>query len=242
MSGLFYNLGRKVGPKVRKVKWMWKSITGTEADAIKQENKVGRDLSQEVRSRVEIDKEPKTEKILSDTGSRLAACVANRFRTFSFDSIVNSEPNAFALPGGFIFVTSSLFELCQWNQEEVAFILAHEMGHVIRGHAMNRIMSNFAITAASRAVPVRGVLTGWIKKVGVQYLESAYSQEMESQADKLAILLMDAADYNPVASIKLLRRLEDMNSPGKQSNIGSYFSTHPPFGQRIRDIEKLLSK
>ena len=242
MSGLFYNLGRMAGPKVRKAKWLWKSITGTEADAIKQENEVGRDLDREIRSRLEIDQDSKTEKILSDVGSRLAACVANRFRTFSFASIVNSEPNAFALPGGFIFVTSSLFELCQWNQDEVAFILAHEMGHVIHGHAMNRIMSNFAITAASRAVPVRGALVGWIKKVGVQYLESGYSQEMESQADKLAVFLIDAAGYNPGASIKLLRRLEKINPSGQQSDIGSYFSTHPPYEQRIRNIEKLLLK
>jgi len=242
LSGLFYSLGRMAGPKIRKVKWMWKSMTGTEADAIKQENEVGRDLANEIRSRLEIDKNPKTLKILSDSAPRLAACVANRFRTFSFESIISSEPNAFALPGGFIFVTNSLFELCQWNQDEVAFILAHEMGHVIRGHAMNRIMSNFAITAASRAVPVRGAITGWIKKVGVQYLESAYSQDMESQADKLAVLLIDSAGFKPDASIKLLRRLEEMKSPEQESKVGSYFSTHPPYWQRIRDIEKVLSK
>jgi predicted Zn-dependent protease len=217
------------------------SMTGTEADAIKQENEVGRDLAREIRDRLEIDKEPKSEKILSDTGPRLTACVANRFRTFSFETLRDSEPNAFALPGGFIFVTDSLFELCQWNQDEVAFILAHEMGHVIRGHAMNRIMSNFAIAAASRAAPVRGALTGWIKKVGVQYLESTYSQEMESQADKLAILLIDAAGYNPCASVKLLQRLEKLKSPENKFKIGSYFSTHPPFEERIRNIEKLLS-
>jgi Zn-dependent protease with chaperone function len=241
LSGLFYNLGRKAGPKIRKAKWMWKSITGTEADTIKQENEVGRDLANEIRSRLKIDENPKTEKILSDVAPRLSACVANRFRKFSFESIVSSEPNAFALPGGFIFVTNALFELCQWNQDEVAFILAHEMGHIIRGHAMNRIMSNFAIATASRAVPVRGVLTGWIKKVGVQYLENAYSQDMESQADLLAVLLIDAAGYNPDTSIKLLRRLEKINSPEQESKIGSYFSTHPPLEQRIRNIEKLLS-
>jgi predicted Zn-dependent protease len=242
LSGLFYNLGRKVGPKVRKAKWVWQSMTGTEADAIKMENEVGRDLACEIRNRLEVYSEPNTEQIFSDTGPRLSACVTNRFRTFSFEAVKVSEPNAFALPGGFIFVTSSLFELCQWNQDEVAFILAHEMGHVIRGHAMNRIMSNFAITAASRVAPVRGVLAGWIKTVGVQYLESAYSQELESQADKLGTLLIDAAGYNPRASIELLQRLEKLKSLESGFNIGSYFSTHPSFEERIRNIENLLRK
>ena len=185
MSGLFYSLGKKVGPKVRKVKWFWQSIAGSEADAIKVEYEVGLDLANEVRCQLDLDKEPKAEKILNEAGTRLTACVVNRSRKFSFEIIKGDEPNAFALPGGFIFVTNSLMELCQYNQSEVAFILAHEMGHVIRGHAMNRIISNSAISAASRAAPIRGAISGWVRKVGVQFLESAYSHDMESDADKL---------------------------------------------------------
>ncbi len=49
MSGLFYNLGRKLGPKVRKAKWLWQSVTGTEADAIRVEHEVGRDLAREIK-------------------------------------------------------------------------------------------------------------------------------------------------------------------------------------------------
>ena len=57
MSGLFYNLGRMVGPKVRKAKWIWQSMTGSEADAIKMENEVGRDLAREIRKQLELDDE-----------------------------------------------------------------------------------------------------------------------------------------------------------------------------------------
>jgi len=128
MSGLFYSLGRKVGPKVRKVKWFWQSIAGTEADAIKVEYEVGQDLANEIRCQLDLDKEPRAEQILTEAGTRLTACVVNRFRKFSFETIKGDEPNAFALPGGFIFVTHALMELCQYNQDEVAFILAHEMG------------------------------------------------------------------------------------------------------------------
>ena len=54
MSGLFYNLGRKVGPKVRKVKWFWQSIAGTEADTIKVEYQVGQDLAREIRCQLDL--------------------------------------------------------------------------------------------------------------------------------------------------------------------------------------------
>lgn len=241
MSGLFYNLGRKVGPKVRKVRWFWQSIAGTEADAIRIEHEVGLDLAREVRSQVEIDRQPQAEKILNETSRRLTACVVKKSRKFNFEAVKGAQPNAFALPGGFIFVTNSLMELCQYNHNEVAFILAHEMGHVIRGHAMNRIISNSAIATASRAAPIRGV-PGWLRKVGVQFLESAYSQDMESEADKLGVRLVAAAGYDPQACVRLLSRLAKLSRPVGQFDLGNYFSSHPPFDVRIRNINHWLRR
>ena len=242
MSRLFYNLGRVVGPKVRKAKWIWQSIVGSEADAIKVEHDVGRDLAREIRHQLGLDREPQIRQMLNEVGPRLASCVANKSRTFSLEAVKGTEPNAFALPGGFIFVTRSLVELCQWNQDEVAFILGHEMGHVIRGHAMSRIVSNSAIAAASRAAPVRGLLSGWLRRVGVQFLESAYSQDLESEADKLGVRLTAAAGYDPHAAVQLMRRLAKLNSPAGQFDLGSYFSSHPPFNLRIHNINRLLRK
>jgi predicted Zn-dependent protease len=242
VSGLFYNLGKKVGPKVRKVKWFWQSIGGTEADAIKTEHEVGLDLAREVRSQVEIDNRPQVEKILSEISSRLTPCVVNQYRKFNFQAVKGKEPNAFALPGGFIFITSSLLELCQFEEDEVAFIFAHEMGHVIRGHAMSRIISNSAITTVSRAAPVRGVLSGWLRKVGIKFLVSAYSQDLESEADKLGVRLVAAAHYDPQACVRLLSRLAKLSKPVGQFDLGSYFSSHPPFDVRIRNINHWLRR
>jgi predicted Zn-dependent protease len=217
-------------------------MVGSEADAIKVEHDVGQDLAREIRHQLGLDQEPQIRQMLNEVGPRLAARVANKSRTFSLEAITGTEPNAFALPGGFIFVTRSLVELCQWNHNEVAFILAHEMGHVIRKHAMNRIVSNSAIAAASRAAPVRGLLAGWLRRAGVQFLESAYSQDMESEADKLGVRLTAAAGYDPHAAVQLLRRLAKLNSTVSQFNLGSYFSSHPPFDVRIQNINRLLRK
>lgn len=242
MSGLFYNLGRKVGPKVRKARWMWQSITGSENDAIKVEYEVGLDLAREIRQQLGHEREQQTDKVLSEIGNRLAACVANKSRRFNFETIKATEPNAFALPGGFIFVTQSLVELCRHDHHEIACILGHEMAHIIRGHAMNRIVSNSAIAAVSRAAPIRGAFSGWLRKVGVQFLESAYSQDLESEADRLGIRLVAAAGYEPDACLQLFSRLAELNSPPNQFDLGSYFSSHPPFKVRIDNIKHQLRK
>lgn len=240
--GLFYNLGRMVGPKVRKAKWIWLSMRGTEEEVIHMEYDVGRDLAREIRDKAGVDTNPQVEKLLNETGQRLSKCVVNKFRTFSFKALAISEPNAFALPGGFIFVTRSILELCQWDADETAFIIAHEMGHVIRKHAINRIMRDFAATAAARVAPAPGVVAGWVKKVSMQYLESSYSQDLEFVADSLGIRLMDAAGFSPQASIKLLNRLSNLKPSENQNEIGSYFSSHPTFSERIRNINEQLKK
>ena len=221
---------------------MWQTFTGTEADAIKVEYEVGLDLAREIRQQLEPSTESQTDQVLNEIGSRLAGCVANKSRRFSFETVNGPEPNAFALPGGFIFVTQSLVELCRYDKNEIACILGHEMAHIIRGHAMNRIVSNSAIAAASRAAPIRGVLSGWLRKVGVQFLESAYSKDLESEADRLGIRLVAAAGYEPDACVQLFTRLAKLKSAQNEFDLGSYFSSHPPFKVRIENIKRQLRK
>jgi beta-barrel assembly-enhancing protease len=226
LAGLFYNLGKKVGPRVRKARWMWQSIAGSEADAIAVEYQVGLDLSREVRRQLGGGRSPETTRMLAEVGQRLAARVANEARRFNFETVEAPEPNAFALPGGFIFVSRSLVELCGRDRDEVAFILGHEMAHVIRGHAMNRIVSNSAIAAASRVAPIRGVLSGWLSRVGVQFLESAYSRDIETEADKLGVRLVAAAGYNAQACVRLLSRLAELSSSAQPLELGGLIGGH----------------
>jgi Zn-dependent protease with chaperone function len=217
-------------------------MTGTEADSIKLENDVGRDLACETRRQLKPSSQPQDKETLNKIGSRLAACIINRFRTFSFEMVESPEPNAFALPGGFVFVTDSLVELCGRHEDELAFILGHEMAHVIRGHAIHRLISNSVISAAARAAPIRGVLSGWLQRVGIQFLESAYSQDLEFEADRFGVRLASAAKYDPHAAAQLLARLaETSRHPGKL-NLGSYFSSHPAYEVRINNIARVLGK
>lgn len=236
MSGLFYNMGKALGPHVRKAKWIWQSATGSETDAIRLEQAVGRDLAREIRCRLKLDSDQQIACLLNDVSSRLAGCVANKLHIFHFETFESSEPNAFALPGGYIFVSRSLLELCQWNQDEIGFILGHEMSHVIKRHAMNRIITNSAIALGTKFTSVHGPLTGWLNKVGVRFFESTYSQELEMEADKLGARLVAAAGYNSKAPAALLSRLAKLNPPDVESNFGRYFSSHPSFSLRIQNI------
>ncbi|MHC4336251.1 MAG: M48 family metalloprotease [Planctomycetota bacterium] len=217
-------------------------MTGSEAEAMKAEHEMGQDLARQIRRELRPDTEQRTVQMVNEVGFRLAGCVANKLRRFSFEAVEGGEPNAFALPGGFIFVTRSIVELCQWNEAEVAFILGHEMSHVIRGHAMDRIISNSAIALGSKAAAVRGSVLGWLQKVGVRFLESAYSQELELEADRLGVRLVEAAGYDCQGCARFLLRLAERSRSSGQSGLGSYFSSHPEFDLRIDNINRLLAQ
>lgn len=242
MAGFFYNLGKKVGPKVRKGQWIWHSLTGTKSEAIAAEYSVGNDLAKEVLAQLPQETEPRIRQLLSDISERLTKCVVNKERKFSFYAINQPGPNAFALPGGFIFITCDLIELCNYDPGELAFVLGHEMGHVIKGHAIGRIISSTAISTVSRNAAMRTPVGGWLKKVGIKFLESAYSQGNEFEADRLGAGFIKAADYDKDSAQRLLTRLGEINKDQEQGNdvLGTYFSTHPPIHERIIEVKKVI--
>jgi predicted Zn-dependent protease len=78
------------------------------------------------------DSDRATQALLDAIGGKLAAVVRNRLHRFEITEIETDRPTAFALPGGFIFIARSLVQLCNRDKDDIAFVLAHEMAHVIR--------------------------------------------------------------------------------------------------------------
>jgi predicted Zn-dependent protease len=238
MGGFFYELGRLAGPSVRKAKWVLRSLTGTEAEAIQAEYEAGRDLAAALAREVEIDSDAELGQLLGELGNRLAGRVTNKQRRFQFAALRTADPNAFALPGGFVFVTRPLVELCNRDRAELAFILGHEMGHVIRKHAIDRMLANTVVSAAVRAAPVAGFVRSQIGQVVMQLLEQGYSQDQELDADVLGVRLARSAGFDGTAAVRMLTRLKQVcaQPPGPFA----YFSSHPSFDVRIDNVNRFL--
>lgn len=234
VSGFFYNLGKRAGPGVRKARWVWSSLTGSEAEARRAERAVGKDLAAGMRSRLGVDDDPGDLRLLEEIGSSLARRLKARRRSFSFEPLQEGEANAFALPGGFVFVTRRLLDLCGRDRDELAFVLGHEIGHVVRGHALQRVAGRSALTGLIRVLPARGALGGMVRRTGLAFLESAHSRGQEREADALGIRLSAAAGFDPAGSIRFLKRLvKPQGMPG-----AGYLASHPDPAARIRHIEE----
>ncbi|MEN8126803.1 MAG: M48 family metallopeptidase [Planctomycetota bacterium] len=236
MGGLFYNLGKLAGPKIRKAKWAYLAATAPKDEVIEAESIVGDDMACAVRKQFECCRSLEKVDLLRSIGSALGRCLKNNRRRYSFECIHSVEPQAFCLPGGFIFVSDSLIDLCEQGADQIAFVLAHEMAHVIEGHVMERMLSHSLIKAVMRAGHLRAATTGSLGQVGIRFLERAYSQENELRADTMGVRLAVAAGYNPAAMIDLFLRLEPLQ---KDDLLSQYFSTHPSCQRRIENIRRL---
>jgi predicted Zn-dependent protease len=236
MGGFFYNLGRMAGPKIRKAKWAYLAATAPEEEVIKAEYAAGADIAAGMRAKLQISSNAEHIRLLNETGRSLTDCLKKKIRKFTFECFLSVEPQAFCLPGGFIFVSDSIIELCGREPNQIAFILGHEMAHVIEGHVMERMLSSSLVKAMKKAGHLRAA-TGKLGQIGAQFLERAYSRENEFRADRFGIRLVSAAGFELGGAIDLFLRLEPLQ---KDSTLGPYFSTHPSCSERIDHVRGML--
>ena len=240
MGSFFYNLGRKAGPKVRQGKWIWHSLTGSGDEALDSEYQVGCDLAAALRTELPCEQSTEDARLVQRIGRRLTGRVANKKRKFNYEIITSGPPNAFALAGGFVFVTRSMLDLCKRDEDELAFIIAHEMAHIIRGHSMDRIVRSTMFSVLSKRIPGSGSVGGWLRGTGLKLLESAYSQQNEFTADELGTRLALAGRFDKEAAEKLLTRLLRSAEGPESESLSKYFATHPPFNERIANVRKAV--
>jgi predicted Zn-dependent protease len=116
------------------------------------------------------------------------------------------------------------------------------MAHVIRRHAINRVLRQTAYAAASMVAPGRGAIAPWLRRVGLEWLERGYSRNQEFEADALGAFLTRAAAFDPHGALRLFARFQRLDHPTGAPDLGAYLSTHPPVGDRITRLQKRLAE
>lgn len=238
-----YLIGRLAGRQARKAKWYWDSLAGSEDDAIRAQQGLGREMAAAVREQHPAPVDPAVQGLLDELTANLAARVRNPVHRFEVAAVAGDQPNAFALPGGYIFVTPALVELAGRNRDALAFVIGHEMAHVIRGHAIERIRFEWgqkALSAVSVATPAGRAVGPWLRRRGFEWLEKAYSREREFEADELGARLMRAAGFDPNGSVRMLACFSRRERESDPLGLAAYLSTHPPAADRIRHLRERL--
>jgi predicted Zn-dependent protease len=179
---------------------------------------------------------------VQSVGRRMAE-VSDRPMPYTYTLVASDVPNAFALPGGPIFITAGLMKRMT-NERQLAAVLGHETGHVAARHSVQQMQKQMGaqllVEIAARAGGAEGGGTvGDVAKIVSTMAILKYSRDDEYQADDLGIKYAAKAGYNPWGVVELLTLLEAMqeSEPGRFQEM---FQTHPLSSKRIERARLML--
>jgi predicted Zn-dependent protease len=184
---------------------------------------------------------------VSNLGYRLAEVSERSNLPWEFHAVDSDVLNAFALPGGKVFVTRKLLSLLT-SEAQLAGVLGHEIGHVTAQHAGQQMTQAMILQGISVGIGIAADSTDkdWLHALGVGadvggtvYLLK-YGRDQEDQADQLGVRYMAKLGYNPVGQLEVMRILEKQSA--EQPQAPAILSTHPLPKDRIRRLEETLRK
>lgn len=213
-----------------------------------QEYYVGRSVGASIVNSYKVYENPTASHYLNVVGQALAMASdkPETYGGYHYLILDSNEINAFAAPGGFIFVSRGMLRLCQ-DEDDLAAVLAHEVAHVNLGHAIAAI-SNSRWTSAFAVLGTEGAKTfggselsqlttafeGSIQDVTGKLVTSGYARSQERDADALAVKILKRVGYDPGALPRVLARMGKELKPGGLD----FAKTHPPPQSRISDLAK----
>lgn len=182
---------------------------------------------------------------VSQIGNRLAKSLGTIPFEFRFHVVDMPEPNAFALPGGYIYISRGILSLIN-EEDELAGVMGHEMIHVTKRHSVKQMKKGIlpAILRIPGALvgifnPDLGRVVNTPVNFGSALFLSSYSRKQESEADELGIELSSEAGYDPAKLSGVLQHLAaEMENQSGEEEKKSYFSTHPYTPKRVEDIDE----
>lgn len=212
----------------------------------KEELELGRAAAGEIDKTLRLIDDPKITKYISDLGQQLVERSTRKGIVYSFKVVDSPEINAFALPGGFIYVHRGLIEAAE-TQTELAGVLGHEIGHVVARHGADQ---------AARAGLVQtglGLLGGLLgnKGTGSTIAQTAanmvasgvflrFSREAEREADRLGARMLYDARLQPRGMISFFDKLAGLQKT-QPNVVQKFFSSHPSPAERSANISDLVS-
>jgi predicted Zn-dependent protease len=210
-----------------------------------QDVQLGKESAEQVRKQMTVIKDPVLTEYVNRVGKRLVSAREAQESAFPFTFEVVADPsiNAFALPGGPMFINTGLLRAVD-NEAQLAGVMGHEMSHVILRHGTNQASKSklIELPAVLGSQMAGGSMAGQLAQLGIGLGANSvllkFSRSAESQADLMSSHLMAESGYNP---IEMARFFNKLNAEGGQ-RAPQFLSDHPNPDNRQKAIEQETRK
>ena len=220
--------------------------------SISEEKELGAKILDVIKEHMPLVEDGEVITYVQSIGKRIVSHIGPTPYEYQFFIVNEPVPNAFAIPGGYIFLYRGLIEIMQ-SEGELAGIISHELSHIQARHIHRRMEEGRIINIATIAGALAGILLGTTTKsnaagaltlgsaAGGAALQLKYSRENEEEADQLGLRYLVAAGYpaNDMAN-GMLRLIQGRYV--SNSRIPSYLSTHPALSERVSYLSDLAQK
>jgi len=210
-----------------------------------QEIALGEKMSQEIEANEKVLNDPAIQEYVAEIGKRLARTSPRQDVPYTFTVIDNPETvNAFALPGGHMYIYTGLMKLCE-NEAQLASVMAHEIGHVAAHHHGESLTRQYGYSVligfilgdrSSQGAELAAQIAGTIG-------ELRFSRSQESESDRLGMDMLWRAGYKPEAMVAFMENmLQNEEQQGRARPAFKFLSSHPATSERIALLKSLVQQ
>ncbi|MDJ0618698.1 MAG: M48 family metallopeptidase [Calothrix sp. MO_192.B10] len=196
---------------------------------LRGESSVGKSVAKQAKKRLDLVEDAEISAYVNEIGQKLANVAGREDFKYEFSTIANESINAFALPGGKIFINAGAIAKTK-SEAELAGLVAHELSHAVLSHGFQLVTQGNLISNVTQYLPLGGT-------VG-RLFSLSYSRDMERQADTLGTRLIVATGYaaDGLRNLMVTMNKEQKNAPPQ------WLSSHPGSSQRVRYLEDLITR
>jgi predicted Zn-dependent protease len=210
----------------------------------KQEIELGRGAAEEVRGTIGLYEDDSLAAYVNAAGQRLAAVAERPKLQWTFAVADDASVNAFALPGGYVYLTRGLLAHLD-SEAEMAAVLGHEIAHVTARHSVSQIskaqLASFGLGLGMILKPeLRNY--GQLGQAGLSLLMLKYGRDDENEADELGLRYMSRAGYPTDAMPEVLQMLGRVSGNEKGGRVPTWLSTHPNPDSRLARVRKEIDE
>ena len=207
-----------------------------------KEIQIGKDLSAGLLGTTPLVDDAVVQTYVNQLGRWLAMQTERPNLPWTFAVIDTDTVNAFAAPGGYVFVTRGLFLMLR-NEAELAGVIGHEISHVVRRHHLVAVEKQLQ---ASLATDVAGLLVDYDSEMvdalvgaGMEVYAKGLDREDEFEADRMGVVVAARSGYDPYGLPAMLMTLYSRSE--EDQNLAFLFSTHPPTGDRLSHLDREMA-